>query len=82
GLPLKRGRLGGAHLAEAASRAEIIAVNAGVPAAALTRTQMPALAVSIVDGAVALLIRRGSGFMAAQGDGEPFWVPDHELEAD
>src|SRR5690554_4447934 len=66
GLPLKGGQLGAAHVAEAASRAEIIAVEAVKPASALTRTEMPALAVSIVDGPVALLMRRGSGFMAAQ----------------
>ena len=80
GLPLKRGRLDTAHVAEAASRAEIIAVEAAKPASELTRTEMPALAVSVVEGPVALLMRRGSGFMAAQGEGEPIWVPDHELE--
>ena len=81
GLPLKGGRLDADHLAEAASRAEIIAVEAAKPVSMLTRTEMPALAVSVVDGSVALLMRRGSGFMAAQSDGEPIWVPDHELDA-
>lgn len=81
GLPLKGGRLSSSHVAEVSSRAEIIAAEAGVPAQHLSRTQMPALAVSVVDGAVALLVRRGSGFMASQGDGEAFWLPDHELDA-
>lgn len=80
GIPLKRGRLGSAHLAEAAARVELIAAELDIPATELSRTQMPALAVSIVEGPVALLLRRGGGFMAARGDSEPFWIAEHELD--
>lgn len=80
GMPLEQGRLGYEHLAEAAARAELLAAELDVPASELTRTQIPALAASIVEGPVALLIRRGGGFMVARGDGTPFWMPEHELD--
>jgi ATP-binding cassette subfamily C protein LapB len=80
GLPSEGGRLDAVHLGEAAARAEVLAAALDTPAAKLTRTEMPAIAASLVEGPVALLIRRGGGFMAARGDDEPFWVPEHELD--
>lgn len=80
GLPLSDGRLGPEHFAEVAARADLIAVQADMPLAEFTRAQVPALAVSKVDGPVALLVRRGNGFLAASGEDEPFWLQDHEID--
>jgi len=83
GLPLAGGKLGAAHLAEAAARADVLAVSIDKPARAVSRSELPVLA-SIELGedegqVVALLARRGVGFVAARGDGEPFWLPEETL---
>lgn len=83
GLPLADGKLGAAHLAEAAARADVLAVSADKPAKAVSGSELPVLA-EIELGAdegqvVALLARRGVGFVAARGDGEPFWLPEETL---
>lgn len=83
GLPLAEGKLGASHLAEAAARADVLAVSIDKPARAVSRSELPVLAM-IELGAeegqvVALLARRGVGFVAARGDGEPFWLPEETL---
>lgn len=83
GLPLADGKLGEAHLAEAAARADVLAVSVGKPASVVERSELPVLAeieLGEDEGqVVALLARRGVGFVAARGDGEPFWLPELTL---
>lgn len=83
GLPLVDGQLGEAHLAEAAARADVLAVLIDKPARAVERSELPVLATIELgedEGqVVALLARRGVGFVAARGGGEPFWLPEETL---
>jgi ATP-binding cassette subfamily C protein LapB len=80
GMPLVDGNLAPENIVEVAARAELIAVEADMSIAELSRGQIPALAISKVDGPVALLVRRGGGFMAASGTDEPFWLQEDEIE--
>ncbi len=84
GLPLDEGRLGSAHLPEAAARADVLVMQLAKQAKDVSRSELPAVTlIGRGEGegdAVALLARRGTGFMVARGEAEPFWLPDQALD--
>ena len=82
GMPLRDGCLTADLLQEAAERAELLTAPYAGKAGTLARTQMPVLARTREDGAVALLNRNGNGFTAAAGDGNHFWLPLHAIDPD